>query len=103
VGLFDDCSASRAFSLAGGVFTTIDVPGATISEALGISRGRIVGDFTDVDGNVHGFLLEQGVFTTIDVPGAAATLPAGINRKGHIVGIYTDSAGNAHGFLAVPQ
>jgi len=102
VGLYDDCSASHAFRLAGSTFTTIDVPGAAISEALGIANGRIVGDYTDASDIVHGFLLVKGVYTTIDAPGAAATVPAAINKAGTIVGIYTDDIGNAFGFLAVP-
>jgi probable HAF family extracellular repeat protein len=101
VGLFDDCSAAHAFKLAGGTFTTIDPPGASVSEALASPAAESSATTHDGGGNVHGFLLVKGVFTTIDV-GAVATLPAGINRAGSIVGLYTDAAGNAHGFLAVP-
>ena len=39
-------------------FTTIDVPGATSTVALGITpAGEIVGGYTDSSGNTHGFLL----------------------------------------------
>jgi probable HAF family extracellular repeat protein len=56
-------------------FTTIDVPGATSTEASGINaRGQIVGHFLDASGAEHGFALVRGpTFITIDVPGATST------------------------------
>ena len=79
-------------------FTTIDVPGASSTEAIGINRqGDIVGLY--VSGGVqHGFLLSDDRFTTIDVPGANLTQPTGINSRGDIVGFYV-SDGVTHGFL----
>jgi probable HAF family extracellular repeat protein len=47
-------SASRAFSLT---FTTIDLPGAAWTHAIGINnRGQIVGLSVDNSGTFHGFL-----------------------------------------------
>jgi hypothetical protein len=68
-------------------FTTIDVPGAETTAALGINdSGRIVGFFKDAAGT-HGFLRRPGIlfpiYTTIDVPGATATIARGINDLGH--------------------
>ena len=66
---------------------------------------RIVGSYTDLSGNSHGFLLEKGVFGTyhsIDVPGANSTSARSINAAGQIVGTYTDAAGT-HGFKLVPN
>src|SRR5437773_4169144 len=52
-------------------FTTIDVPGATLTNAIGINaHGQIVGAFTDAGGAFHGFLLDGGTFTPADPPGA---------------------------------
>src|SRR5438093_4271557 len=80
-------------------FTTIDVPGASTTEAHGINAdGQIVGDF----GGRHGFLYDPGAFTpftTIDVPGASTTGAHGINAAGQIVGFFTDASGHTHGFL----
>ena len=78
-------------------FTTIDVPGATETSAVGINAGGdIVGTFLNASG-FHGFLLSQGVFTTIDVPGATSTEARGINAARHIVGSFDNGD---HGFLA---
>ena len=41
-------------------FTTIDVPGATFTDAVAINpRGDIVGAYIDTSGNFHGFLLSK--------------------------------------------
>jgi uncharacterized membrane protein len=83
-----------------GTFTTIDVPGAISTNALGINpRGDIVGGYGDTSINFHGFLLSKGKFTTIDVPGAVQTEAIGNNPQGDIVGGYVDTSGNFHGFL----
>jgi len=81
-------------------FTTIDVPGATLTNAIGINaHGQIVGAFTDAGGAFHGFLLDGGSFTTIDPPGATGgTEAGGINELGQIVGEFIDASGQ-HGFL----
>src|SRR5438128_2074701 len=79
-------------------FTTIDVPGATLTRAREINaRGQIVG-FYPADGQTHGFLLDNVTFTTIDVPGASETRAFGINARGQIVGFYL-AGGQFHGYL----
>src|SRR5438309_1009326 len=81
------------------IFTTIDVPGAILTNAFGInSPGNIVGLYIDTTAREHGFLLAAGSFSTIDVPGAVRTEARGINNSGHIVGGYIDTAGRDHGF-----
>jgi uncharacterized membrane protein len=96
----------RGFLLSRGEFTTIDFPGANLTQPWKInSRGDIVGVYFDTSGQVHGFLLSRGVFSTIDVPGAAGTAAFGINPRGDIVGSYcaAPSCGvsivNHHGLL----
>ena len=85
-----------------GVFTTLDVPGSDLTEAVGLNdRGQVVGDYRDASTGVfHGFAWDAGVFSTIDVPfpGATSTAAQGINRFGDIVGFYDDANGR-HGFL----
>jgi hypothetical protein len=83
-----------------GNLTSIDVPGATSTQAQGINpQGEIVGQYT-AGGTTHGFLLDmQGSFTSIDVPGATSTIAQGINPQGEIVGTYSVGA-TTHGFLA---
>ena len=84
-------------------FTTIDVPGASFTQAYGITPSdQIVGFYSDGI-EVHGFLYDRGVFTPIDVPGASLTREAnGITPSGQIAGIYIDST-VVHGFLATPK
>jgi probable HAF family extracellular repeat protein len=83
-------------------YTTIDVPGATNTEANGInSSGQIVGQYVDSHNGLNGFLLNKGVYTTLDgpagnyVPNASAN---GINALGQIVGYYVNGYG-VNGFL----
>jgi uncharacterized membrane protein len=73
-------------------FSSIDVPGATSTFALGINpEGDIVGGYTNAAGR-HGFVLSEGTVTTIDPPfgitGQSQTV--GINPEGDVVGLYTD-------------
>jgi probable HAF family extracellular repeat protein len=90
----------HGFLTDGTAFTTLDVPGATRTDALGINAaGQIVGLFGDATGS-HSFLTSDGVtFTTLDVPGATATDAWGINDRGQIVGTFSDATG-VHGFVA---
>jgi probable HAF family extracellular repeat protein len=77
-------------------FTTIDVPGSTFTQALGINNaGQIVGDFMDATGRFHGFLKDGATITIIDVPGAfpGSTRAFGINDAGQIVGTFGDATG----------
>jgi uncharacterized membrane protein len=84
-------------------FSTIDVPGATRSEANGNSTREIAGDFDVVVNGVthtHGFVLNKGVFTTIDAPGAeGGTVINGINVFGWLAGTSFDASGAAHAFF----
>jgi probable HAF family extracellular repeat protein len=101
----------HGFLLDKGLFATIDVPGSSMTAALGINnRRQIVGEYRDIFGRSHGFLWDNGVFTTIDVPGSMGTTARGINNHGQIVGNYLDVDGmrvdrcerdlrGCHGFL----
>ena len=90
-------------------FTTIDVPGASITGLSGINTaGQAVGFF--FDGKLHGFLRDtNGNFTTIDVPGALSTIANGINDAGQIVGgfgtegIFQSFLYNAGTFMTIPS
>jgi len=86
---------------AGGVFTSIDFPGAMMTVGRGINaEGEIVGWYLAADGSQHGYILREGVFNTIDFPGATATTTdGGPNPKGDVVGNYVDSGGVTHGYL----
>src|SRR6185295_1316799 len=67
------CATSNSFA-DGPTFTTIEFPGATLTNAFGInSRGDIVGNYMNADKSDHGFLLSDGQYSAIDFPGATAT------------------------------
>ena len=70
VGGVSDGTREHGFITDGATFTTIDVPGATVTDARGITTaGQIVGYFTDARGD-HGFL------ATIDTTPPVITVSA---------------------------
>jgi endoglycosylceramidase len=87
-----------------GRFSSVDVPNARDTQALGINdAGQVVGKFTgaaDPMGVYHGFLRSpDGRYSLIDAPGAAKTYAAKINNAGQIAGTFKDAAGRYHGYL----
>lgn len=85
----------------GFVFTTIDFPGSSFTQASGINAsGDVVGHYV-LGGVTHGFILRDGVFTTIDFPQSVATDLRGISPDGDVVGTYrlAGQTGQIHGFL----
>jgi uncharacterized membrane protein len=95
--------ADSGFLQHRGDLSTVEVPGALFTHALGINdHGDIVGHYFPRNSagqfQLHGFVLDRGTFTTIDVPGASDTEANGINKHGDIVGSYL-VAGVAHGFV----
>ena len=97
-----------AFLLRDMHFITLAVPGATMTQALGVNdNGEVVGVYTTGSGDnakTHGFVWRSGnTFITVDDPhGIGATTINGVNDSGALVGFYTDSAGNTDGMLALP-
>ena len=81
----------HGFLWAKGRFTTLDVPGALGSIALGINdRDQIVGasfdDLSGQPGTVHAFLLDRGRYRGFDAPGKLIPFPLDINDRGQIAG-----------------
>ena len=71
IGLYSFPSSPpySSFTVKGGIFHPLQVPGVTNTEAMGSNTlGQIVGDYTDQGGTDHGFLYESGHFTTVDNP-----------------------------------
>jgi Cu/Zn superoxide dismutase len=91
-----------------GKFRTLDFPGASATQALGVNdHNEVVGDYTVGSGTtatMHGFTwTPDGGFATVDDPhGAGTTTINGVNNEGDLVGFYVDGAGNTDGFLAKP-
>lgn len=80
-------------------FTTVDVPGAAVTQILGINTaGDMVGYYSsNYNDPSHGFLLSGGNYTYLDYPGADSTVATGINDSGLVSGYYGSFTGN--GFL----
>jgi len=86
-------------------FTTVDAPGASETELLGINDFGVAVGFDMVNGAMHGITFDShtGKFTTLDAPnGIGTTTLNGINDLGQIVGFYVDAHGNTDGLLATP-
>ena len=61
--------------------------------------GLMVGDWSDVAGNIYGYSLRAGQFRSLNVPGAASvTSIRGINAQHIMVGVFDDATGALHGF-----
>jgi hypothetical protein len=89
-------------------FIDLAVPGASATQALGVSNNdEVVGVYTVGSGSsaqTHGFTwTPQHGFRTVDDPhGVGTTTINGVNDFGQLVGFYVDGAGNTDGFLATP-
>jgi probable HAF family extracellular repeat protein len=96
-----DANAFGGFTLKGGLYETLDVPGSSNSSdtlLTGINTsGEIVGVYTSFLGQ-NGFLDDAGTFTTLTYGGGGTIEPIGINDSGEIVGAYIDTSSVVHGF-----
>jgi uncharacterized membrane protein len=92
------CSMLLLATASGGersfTFTSIDLPGATVSQAFGINPQRDIVGRCVIDGVAHSYLLSNGTVNSVDIdppygiPGTSAAW--GINPAGDIVGLYAD-------------
>ena len=78
VGNYRGSPDVNGFSVTGGLYTNIFVPGSTGTVANGIYGNTIVGAYNDGAMAGHGFSLTNGVYTTIDDPNAVP------NGRGHL-------------------
>ena len=98
----DSKGASHGFFKQDSHISTIDVPGADDTLALGINdQDEVVGVYY-VGAVFDGFIMRAGNFVTVDVPGAASTWIYDINNHGDLCGFYIDTSGIGHGFIATP-
>jgi hypothetical protein len=94
------CPGAKGFLLERGRFTTIAVPDAVYTQALGINNaGVVVGEYLDEASAIHGFRWQRGRFDTIDVPGSSNTSVSDINDQGDVIGVHGDVASDIDGFL----
>jgi hypothetical protein len=95
--------------LSNGHFTTIAVPGASMTQAFGLNDSdTVVGTYTLGTGSTattHGFIWRIGghLTTGVDDPNdPGTTVLNGINNEGDIVGFYNSSGTTAIGLVAFP-
>lgn len=92
-----------------GSVVALNVPGSSMTQALGVNDGdEVVGFYQVGTGNTaktHGFVWTPGLgFENVDDPnGIGQTSLNGVNDHGRVVGFYTDSKNNVDGFIATPQ
>ena len=75
------------------VFSPIDFPGATLTNAQGINAGGdVVGFYNDAAGKTHGFIYSGGNFRSVDYRDATLTQLRGIGdlTAGKIIGRVGD-------------
>lgn len=91
-------------------YSTVDVPGATATQARGINTsGEIVGFYQTTSCSnytlqvpncaTQGYKRVHGKIVTLNVPNAISTTVTGVNDHGDIVGFYQRSDNSYHGFL----
>jgi hypothetical protein len=97
--------AIHGYVFDGERYRTIDVPGATRTEAWDITNsGDVIGYYSNADGRLHGFRLDKrGRYTKFDDPaGDLENDLTGGNDRGVTVGSllrYDPTMGEAHGYL----
>jgi probable HAF family extracellular repeat protein len=80
-------------------FETINYPGDTFTQLLGINNSDIIAGYHGATVN-QGFtlVLSSMTFTNENFPGSAQTQVIAINNNSTTAGFYIDATGNTHGF-----
>jgi hypothetical protein len=101
----DTGGVTHGFLDTNGAFSTVDAPGASLTQLFGLNdNGLAVGDDV-VNGVMSGILYDSltNTFTPLDDPnGIGTTTLNGINNAGQIVGFFVDGMDNTNGLLASP-
>jgi uncharacterized membrane protein len=92
----------QSYVLEGNTFQQLIYPGASYTLGQGIDKSRrIVGWYSNADGNAHAFLRKGKEYSNIDFPGADNTIASNINDAGEIIGVhYQNTTGTVHGFVS---
>jgi len=87
---------SYEFSILGGWFRRIRIPGSMSTTASGINNhGAVAGFYTGRGGVTRGFLRgAHGRVIRLTFPGASSTMAFGVNDFGEVVGTYMTGQGN---------
>jgi hypothetical protein len=101
IGLgFAVLSCVSMFAQASYNFTTINYPGDTFTQLLGINiNGEIAGYHNVNDNKGFTYQLSTRKFRNENFPGSVSTQVIGIDKLGGTCGFYVDSANVTHGFI----
>jgi uncharacterized membrane protein len=85
-------------------FTTMQQPGTSSTQIIGINNNGVMTGFGYVDnsGIPQGFFLNAGTFTDLPIPGAGESQGWGLNDDAQVVGYYADQFGDEYGFILEP-
>ena len=101
----DAGGVNHGFLLNGTTEMTLDFPGATFTQALGLNNSGMVDGVYMAGDATHGFVynIATNAYQSFDDPnGIGTTTSNGINDKGQLVGFYMDANGNTDGLVATP-
>jgi uncharacterized membrane protein len=102
VGISDNGGDGKGFLYRRGEYTTIVIPSASITYALGINDDDIIVGWYQTGSSFSGFARNTHRYASLNFPGAKYTFGAGINASAQVVGSYTDAHGVDHGFVTSP-
>jgi hypothetical protein len=98
----DQAGVTHGFEHCSGVWLTVDFPGTTFNQILGINNNAEgAGYYQDSAGNFHPYLYDKvggGVFEELYLPNTTSAQATAINNAQVVVGFYLDSNGNMHGW-----
>jgi probable HAF family extracellular repeat protein len=90
--------ATSTFAQGSYNFQTVNYPGDTFTQLLGINNSLLIAGYHNFDSN-SGFTLKLPVgFVTENFPNSMMTQVIGINNTGTTDGFYVDNGGTTHGF-----
>jgi len=105
-GIYEDSNGViHGFVYRDGVYTTIDVPGATETDVQVVNdAGVLGGDYIDASGVYHGFIDTHGHIIVINAPRAGhaaneGTVVDGISKDGVVIGYVATSSGLDVGWM----
>ena len=90
----------------GSVYNIFDHPDTDIPQTLAMglnNQGQIVGQYTKMNGEIHGFFKDGDNYTEIAFPGEPNTVAYGINNSGEIVGLCGVAGPGPNGFAVGSQ
>ncbi|HVI10136.1 MAG TPA: hypothetical protein VND65_17740 [Candidatus Binatia bacterium] len=97
----DKNNVTHGFEHCAGVWITVDFPGSTFNQVLGINNNaQGAGYYQDSAGNFHPYIYNKvgGVFEELYLPNTTSAQATAINNAQTVVGFYLDSNQNAHGW-----